>query len=241
LRRRIALIAAFVSSAVFAAVPSTVASGDSAGGAAAPSGGGALRSEPPPPPLAASPGHPALEPPPGAVVRQTVTLNGIVDRDDAGRPVAVQQRIADGDWTDVGAVPSASDGSFSVRWRPTATGPVAVRAALADADGARAADAAPEIDVTVYRRVRASWYGPGMYGGRTACGQPLTPTLLGVAHRSLPCGTQVRLFFGGRMVTVPVIDRGPYANGASFDLTKATADRLGADGVFRVGYAIIPA
>jgi len=37
-----------------------------------------------------------------------------------------------------------------------------------------------------------------------------------------------------------VIDRGPYANGASFDLTKATADRLGADGVFSVGYAIIP-
>jgi rare lipoprotein A len=239
LRRRIALIAAFLSSAAFAAVPSTVASGDSAGGTAAPSGA-ALQGQPPPPPLAASPGHPALEPPPGAVVRQTITLNGAVAPDDAGRPVAVQQRLDGSEWTDVGTVPSASDGSFSVRWRPTATGQVPLRAALADADGARAADADPEIDVTVYRRVRASWYGPGMYGGKTACGQRLTPTLLGVAHRRLPCGTQVRLFYGGRTVTVPVIDRGPYANGASFDLTKATADQLGADGVFSVGYAIIP-
>ena len=239
MRRRIALIAAFLSSAAFAAVPSTVASGDSAGGTAAPSGA-ALQGQPPPPPLAASPGHPALEPPPGAVVRQTITLNGAVAPDDAGRPVAVQQRFDDGEWTDVGTVASASDGSFSVRWRPTATGQVALRAALADADGARAADADPEIDVTIYRRVRASWYGPGMYGGKTACGQRLTPTLLGVAHRHLPCRTQVRLFYGGRTVTVPVIDRGPYANGASFDLTKATADQLGADGVFSVGYAIIP-
>jgi len=239
LRRRIALIAAFVSSATFAAAPSTVASGDSAGGTAAPSGD-ALQEQPPAPPLAASPGHPALEPPPGAVVRQAIRLNGVVHPGDAGRPVAVQQRVGDADWTDVGTVPSGSDGSFSVRWRPTATGQVALRAALADADGARAADTNPEIEVIVYRRVRASWYGPGFYGGRTACGQRLTPTLLGVAHRSLPCGTQVRLVYGGRAVTVPVIDRGPYANGASFDLTKATADRLGADGVFSVGYAIIP-
>ena len=240
MRRCIALIAAFLSSAAFAAVPSTVASGDSDGGAAAPSGGGAQQEQPPPPPLAASPGHPALEPPPGAVVRQAIRLNGVVHPTDAGRPVAVQQRVDDGDWTDVGTVPSGSDGSFSVPWRPAATGQVALRAALADADGARTADTDPEIDVTVDRRVRASWYGPGMYGGKTACGQRLTPTLLGVAHRSLPCGTQVRLVYGGQALTVPVIDRGPYANGASFDLTKATADGLGADGVFSVGYAIIP-
>src|SRR5215218_8899132 len=110
-----------MSSAAFAAVPSTVASGDSAGGSAAPSGGGALQGQPPPPPLAASPGHPALEPPPGAVVRQAITLNGIVDHGDAGRPVAVQQRSLDGDWADIGTVPSAPDGSFAVRWRPTAT------------------------------------------------------------------------------------------------------------------------
>ena len=31
-----------------------------------------------------------------------------------------------------------------------------------------------------------SWYGPGLYGNGTACGQTLTKTLVGVAHRTLP-------------------------------------------------------
>ena len=34
-----------------------------------------------------------------------------------------------------------------------------------------------------------SWYGPGLYGNGTACGQRLTKGLVGVAHRTLPCGT----------------------------------------------------
>src|SRR4029079_5260761 len=94
------------------------------------------------------------------------------------------------------------------------------------AAGARAEAWSPdsEIDITVLRRVRASWYGPGSYGARTACGQRLTPSPLRVAHKTLPCGTEIQLVYGGRSITVPVIDRGPYANGASFDLTKATAD-----------------
>lgn len=36
-----------------------------------------------------------------------------------------------------------------------------------------------------------SWYGSGFYGQRTACGQTLTKTLVGVANRTLPCGTLV--------------------------------------------------
>ena len=36
-----------------------------------------------------------------------------------------------------------------------------------------------------------SWYGPGLYGNGTACGQKLTKGLVGVAHRTLPCGTKV--------------------------------------------------
>jgi rare lipoprotein A len=236
LHRRLALIAAFLSSGTFAVLPSTVASGDSTGGVAAPDAAPSA-----PPALAASPGHPALEPPAGAVVRQTVQLRGVVDGSDAGRPVAVQQRPEGGEWQDVDTEASGADGGFTARWRPMAAGRVALRAVLADAQGAQAADADPELDVTVYRRVRATWYGPGDYGQRTACGQRLSPDLLGVAHRTLPCGTQVTLFYRGQSVTVPVIDRGPYANHATFDLTKATANRLGADGVFALGYAIIPA
>jgi rare lipoprotein A (peptidoglycan hydrolase) len=64
-----------------------------------------------------------------------------------------------------------------------------------------------------------SWYGPGFYGRRTACGQALTKSLLGVAHRSLPCGTLVTFRHGGRTLTVPVVDRGPYVRDRIFDLT----------------------
>jgi hypothetical protein len=55
--------------------------------------------------------------------------------------------------------------------------------------------------------VIASWYGPGFYGNRTACGQTYTPEIVGVAHRSLRCGTLVVLEYRGRTLTVPVIDR----------------------------------
>jgi rare lipoprotein A len=78
-----------------------------------------------------------------------------------------------------------------------------------------------------YRRVKATWYGPGLYGNRLACGGRLRTRTLGVAHKSLPCGTKVALRYRGHTVVVPVIDRGPYARGVSYDLTEATARQLG--------------
>ena len=73
---------------------------------------------------------------------------------------------------------------------------------------------------------RATWYGPGFFGNETACGQRLTRTTLGVAHRTLPCGSKVVLRYRGRFVRTTVIDRGPFANGARWDLTQATAQQL---------------
>ena len=66
-----------------------------------------------------------------------------------------------------------------------------------------------------------SWYGPGFYGNRTACGQAYTRQILGVAHRTLPCGTKVtfRNPANGRTATVRVIDRGPYVAGRHWDLS----------------------
>lgn len=66
-----------------------------------------------------------------------------------------------------------------------------------------------------------SWYGPDFYGRRTACGYAMTKTLLGVAHRTLPCGTKVtfRNPANGRSLTLPVVDRGPYVSGRDWDLT----------------------
>lgn len=73
--------------------------------------------------------------------------------------------------------------------------------------------------------VLATWYGPGFYGNRTACGKTYTPNLRGTAHRTLPCGHLVHLCHRHRCVTVPIVDRGPYS-AATFDLTARTAEDL---------------
>jgi rare lipoprotein A (peptidoglycan hydrolase) len=70
---------------------------------------------------------------------------------------------------------------------------------------------------------RATWYGPGLYGRRTACGIRLSRSTVGVAHRHLPCGSLVTFYYRGRFETVPVIDRGPFARGISWDLTASAA------------------
>jgi rare lipoprotein A (peptidoglycan hydrolase) len=66
-----------------------------------------------------------------------------------------------------------------------------------------------------------SWYGPGFYGKRTACGFAMTQELVGVANRTLPCGTRVtfRNPANGRTMTVEVVDRGPYVDGRQWDMT----------------------
>jgi rare lipoprotein A (peptidoglycan hydrolase) len=72
----------------------------------------------------------------------------------------------------------------------------------------------------------ASYYGPGLWGNRTACGKVLRRATSGVAHRSFPCGTRVAVYANSRIAIFPVIDRGPYRDGVSLDLTRASARRL---------------
>ena len=71
-----------------------------------------------------------------------------------------------------------------------------------------------------------SWYGPGFYGKRTACGQAMTTSLIGVAHRTLPCGTVVIFRWNGRIVRAPVVDRGPYVSGRIWDMTAGLCAAL---------------
>src|SRR6476660_985707 len=73
------------------------------------------------------------------------------------------------------------------------------------------------------RRAGATWYGPGFYGNDTACGKVLRTTTIGVANRTLPCGTRVTFSYHGRYLVAPVIDRGPYRKGYDWDLTSAAA------------------
>ncbi|HUB76030.1 MAG TPA: septal ring lytic transglycosylase RlpA family protein, partial [Solirubrobacteraceae bacterium] len=91
--------------------------------------------------------------------------------------------------------------------------------------GATSGGAAPEPQLS--KPALATWFGPGFYGDQTACGQTMSPALLGVASRTLPCGTLVQIGYRGRHLTVPVVDRGPYGHiGAVWDLTAGTARAL---------------
>jgi peptidoglycan lytic transglycosylase len=156
----------------------------------------------------------------------------------AGQTVVVERREADGDWEQAATAVAADDDSFDATWTTDHIGHFALRARLlstVDASAAAAAAALPTSEITVFRSTLATWFGPGFYGKRTACGQRMTHRLLGVAHRSLPCGTKVALLYAGRTITVPVVDRGPFANGASYDLTSATAEALGMTQTSRIG------
>ena len=73
----------------------------------------------------------------------------------------------------------------------------------------------------------ATYYGPGLYGNRTACGHTLAHRTRGLAHRTLPCGTRVAVYANGLMAIYPVIDRGPHRAGVSLDLTEAAARKIG--------------
>ncbi len=117
-------------------------------------------------------------------------------------------------------------GRFDVEWNAGSTGTYKVRAKARGNDEA-AGSRASGGKITVYRTAYASWYGPGLYGNRTACGQTLTSSTLGVAHKTMPCGTKLKLRHGNNTVKVEVIDRGPYVGGREFDLTEATRNRLG--------------
>ncbi len=128
------------------------------------------------------------------------------------------------------SVTTGADGRFALRWSPDRVGNYSVRAFGLHDRRVRAA-ASSGRRLTSYRQAGASYYGPGLYGNGVACGGTLMPQTLGVANKTLPCGTKVKLRYRGRAVTVPVIDRGPYVAGRDYDLTEATRARLGFPGV----------
>jgi rare lipoprotein A len=130
----------------------------------------------------------------------------------------------------VRAVTTKADGTFALRWVPDRTGSYAVRA-FGVHDRQTTGSKSPGRKLTTYRLAGASYYGPGLWGNGVACGGTLLPGTMGVANKTLPCGTMVKLRYHGRTVTVPVIDRGPYVAGRDYDLTTAVKEKLGFPGV----------
>ena len=176
---------------------------------------------------------------PGGLLGSTVRWSATMP--DGAGPVRVERLDpASGNWTPVARTTAADDGSFTATWPAGTTLATYTVRAVPDGDGASAPPSPPTAVVTVFRGARATWYGPGFYGHRLACGGRPTQSTLGVANRTLPCGTPVQIYYRGRALTVPVVDRGPFAHGASYDLTAATAQALGMRATSRVGAAPQP-
>ncbi len=169
---------------------------------------------------------------------RTMKFSGSVSRKHAGQTIVIERdgRQA-GNWVQTASAVVASDGSFGASWNATQTGPFSIRAVLHRARAAAASSAWPMVNVIVYRMGLATLYGPGFWGNKTACGETLRHKTLGVANRTIPCGTKVSIYYAGRSIVVPVIDRGPYANGAKWDITMATAKALHMPGTETVGSA----
>ena len=83
--------------------------------------------------------------------------------------------------------------------------------------------------VAVLRPALASWYGGSLIGNGVACGGTLQADTIGVAHKSMPCGTKLIVAYKGRSVKTEVIDRGPYSGNREFDLTQGLKEKLNFD------------
>jgi peptidoglycan lytic transglycosylase len=175
---------------------------------------------------------PAVETPPTAGIKVTRHVR----RGDAikvkgrlkvrRRMVKLQRRIGSR-WETVDRVRTGRRGGFKAAWQPKRAGSYRLRLRYR-ARRARAASVAERLPrVYVYRRSNATWYGGSLYGNHTACGQTLTRDTIGVAHKTLPCGTKIRFRYHGHSAVAKVIDRGPYRAGYDWDLTEALAEQLG--------------
>lgn len=129
-------------------------------------------------------------------------------------------RLLSTDWT-------GRSGAFDIRYRPTDTTGAGGEPLRVGFRGDRENDHAVQSagKVTTFDQSVASWYEDG---GSTACGFHAG---MGVANKSLPCGTKVTFRYGGHTVTATVDDRGPYVGGRTWDLNQNTAGALGFGGV----------
>ena len=177
-----------------------------------------------------------------AMLPRGLTLSGTAPSNLAGDTIQIQRsgRQTNWRWAPTVTATIQSDGTFATVWRVNHIGQFAIRAVVVRPAVAQTATTTPSLTITVYRPSMATQYGPGFYGHRTACGEKLTKTTIGLANRTLKCGTEVAVYYQGRTMVVPVIDRGPYANGADWDLTEATGQALGLGGSAQIGAVSLP-
>ena len=94
-----------------------------------------------------------------------------------------------------------------------------------------AVETEPAAETAKATEGRATWYGPGLYGKKTASGDVLKEGTMTAAHSSLPLGTEVKVtrLDTDESVTVVINDRKPYKEGTVIDLAHGAADAFDID------------
>jgi rare lipoprotein A len=104
-----------------------------------------------------------------------------------------------------------------------------------------AAIAMPTAPAFAKQTGKASWYS--LPGNRTACGEKMNPRAYTAAHRTLPCGTRIKVTNrkNGKSVVVRVNDRGPFVRGRIVDVSKSAGAKIGmlGSGVATVSVAVV--
>lgn len=231
------MVASLVAASALAAPALVHAAGSSGGaGLGGSSGNDGSRAQPANVTVTASGNGITLSTRASALLRDRLRFTGSAGRSAAGATIEVERRGRETNWqwAPTAHGTAGAHGHFSAIWPTNHIGRFAIRAII-KRSGAGVAAASPSLTVTVFLQSIATWYGSGSWGSHTACGKVLHRSTLGVANRTLPCGTRVALYYNGKTITVPVIDRGPYANHADWDLTEATHRALGTPGIAKIG------
>ena len=88
---------------------------------------------------------------------------------------------------------------------------------------------------------KASYYGPGFHGKKTASGQVFNMYGLTAAHKSLKFGTKAKItnLKNRKSVIVLINDRGPYIKGRIIDLSVGAKRAIGMSNVTTVSIEIL--
>jgi hypothetical protein len=149
-------------------------------------------------------------------------------RPGVAKRVVRLQALRHGHWGNVGSGRTSRSGRFAIRYVPSRTGLELLRVVFRG-DRANTGAKAAAGRIETWRWSFASRYD--IYGGAVACGGSLGYNDMTVAHKTLPCGTHVKILYHGRTANAVVRDRGPYVGGREFDLAGAVARKLHFDGI----------
>ena len=163
---------------------------------------------------------------------RTARIAGRVRPAASGRLVVLQRR-AHRRWLTIDRTRTRAHGRFTLRYRTRDALSAALRVRVAGGHGVTGRTRSVGR-LEAFRPALASWYGEGQ---ALACGGHMTPGMMGVANKSLPCGTKVTIRYRGRQVRVAVVDRGPYSGAREFDLGPGVRSALHFDGVGTVQVA----